>query len=133
MQSIPDKTLPIRISVQGGVGSAVEHQFLLDYYKVDSVGKGEPFLLVPEATSVDDFTLNKLVESREKDIYLSNVSPLGVLFNNLKNSSKEVEKIARIKSGKPGSPCVKKYLALNKEFSEKRALYRLQEISGDKN
>lgn len=118
-QSIPDKTLPMRISVQGGVGSAVEHQFLLDYYKVDSVGWGSPFLLVPEATSVDDFTLNKLVESREKDIYLSNVSPLGVLFNNLKNSSKEVEKIARIKSGKPGSPCVKKYLALNKEFSEK--------------
>ncbi|MFQ5335949.1 MAG: hypothetical protein ACE5DN_07720, partial [Flavobacteriales bacterium] len=47
---IPHKRLPIKISAQGGVGTAVEHRFLLDHYHVDSVGWGTPFLLVPEVT-----------------------------------------------------------------------------------
>lgn len=115
----PKEIMPTRISVQGGVGTAVEHQFLLEYYQVDSVGWGSPFLLVPEATTVDDVTLNKLVVAREQDLILSNVSPLGVQFNNLKNSTMEAEKNVRIKKGKPGSPCVKKFLASNREFSEK--------------
>lgn len=111
--------LPIKITAQGGVGTAEEHQFILEYYQVDSVGWGSPFLLVPEATTVEEITLSKLVSAREEDLYLSNVSPLGIQFNNLKNSTKEEEKNGRIKKGKPGSPCVKKFLALNKEFSEK--------------
>lgn len=111
--------LPVRITAQGGVGTAEEHQFMLDYYQLDSVGWGSPFLLVPEATTVDEITLQKLVLAKEEDLYLSNVSPLGVQFNNLKNSTKEIEKNNRIANNKPGSPCVKKYLAFNKEFSEK--------------
>ncbi|GJQ64387.1 MAG: hypothetical protein SCALA702_34400 [Melioribacteraceae bacterium] len=118
-QPQPNEILPIRISAQGGVGTALEHQFLREYYKVDSVGWGSPFLLVPEATTVDDATLIKLAGAREKDLYLGNVSPLGVQFNNLKNSTMEEEKNARIKEGKPGSPCVKRFLAFNREFSEK--------------
>ncbi|MDH5368263.1 MAG: hypothetical protein OEW67_14885, partial [Cyclobacteriaceae bacterium] len=55
-KTIPDNELPIRVTAQGGVGTSEEHQFLLDHYQVDSVGWGSPFLLVPEATTVDDST-----------------------------------------------------------------------------
>ena len=115
----PKTKLYSKVTAQGGVGTAEEHQLLTDYYQLDSVGWGSPFLLVPEAVTIDDTTLNKLVEAKEEDLHLSNVSPLGVQFNNLKSSTKSEEKISLIEKGKPGSPCVKKYLALNKEFSEK--------------
>ncbi len=118
-RDLPSIVLPLKITTQGGVGTAEEHNFLIDHYQVDSVGWGSPFLLVPEATSVDDKTMNKLAEAKEKDLYLSNVSPLGVPFNNLRGSSKDQEKIAKVKEGKPGSPCVRKFLAMNKEFSDK--------------
>ncbi|HBG69235.1 MAG: hypothetical protein A2W93_04155 [Bacteroidetes bacterium GWF2_43_63] len=107
------ESLPMRITAQGGVGTSEEHDFLLEYYQLDSIGWGTPFLLVPEVTNVDDFTLQKMMEAKEKDLYLSTVSPLGVLFNNLRGNSKEIEQEERIKSGKPGSPCHKKNLALN--------------------
>ncbi|MBT6809002.1 MAG: hypothetical protein HOA52_05910 [Flavobacteriales bacterium] len=55
-------------------------------------------------------------EAKEKDLYLSNVSPLGVPFNNLRNSSKDVEKFQKIEEGKPGSPCPRKFLALSDEY-----------------
>ena len=45
------KPLEIKISVQGGVGTSEEHDFLLSNYNADSVSWGSPFLLVPEATS----------------------------------------------------------------------------------
>ncbi len=84
---IPKEQLPIKITAQGGVGTAEEHEFLIDNYDVDSVGWGSPFLLVPEATSVDKNTLNKLAEAQEDDLYLSHISPLGVPFNNLKGNT----------------------------------------------
>ncbi|MPM07337.1 hypothetical protein SDC9_53643 [bioreactor metagenome] len=111
------ESLPMRITAQGGVGTADEHNFLLEYYQLDSVGWGSPFLLVPEVTNVDEFTLQKLIEAKEKELYLSNISPLGVQFNNLRGNSKEIEQEERIKSGKPGSPCYKKNLALNVDRS----------------
>lgn len=116
---LPTTILPFKITTQGGVGTAEEHQFLIDHYQIDSVGWGSPFLLVPEATTVDTGTMEKLAAAKEKDLYLSNVSPLGVPFNNLRDSSKEMEKHLLINEGKPGSPCVRKYLAMNKEFTEK--------------
>lgn len=115
----PKKILPIKITAQGGVGLAEEHQFLLDHYEIDSVGWGSPFLLVPEATTVDDHTLNQIAAAKEEDLYLSNVSPLGVPFNNLRNSSKGVEKLNLVNQGNPGSSCPKKFLALDREYSEK--------------
>src|SRR5690606_26767458 len=48
---------PIGISVQGGIGTAEEDAMLHDYYGVASTGWGTPFLLVPEATTVDETTL----------------------------------------------------------------------------
>jgi len=89
---IPKTKLPLYISAQGGVGTAEEHQFLIDHYQVDSVGWGTPFLLVPEVTNVDSSTLNKLVECKEEDLYLSNISTLGVPFNTIRGNTKKNEK-----------------------------------------
>jgi len=115
----PTSLLPLKITAQGGVGTQEEHQFLIDYYGIDSVGWGSPFLLVPEATTVDKATLEKLAQATENDLYLSHVSPLGVPFNNLKGNSKDEEKLNKIDSGRPGSPCPKEFLALNNEFSDR--------------
>lgn len=116
---VPPAAPSLKISVQGGVGTSDEHQMLIDRYNVDSVGWGSPFLLVKEATCVDDETRKRLADAREDDLYLSDISPLGVKFNNLRNSSKELERDALFAQGKPGSSCPKRYLALQKEFSEK--------------
>lgn len=114
------KNLPIiKVTAQGGVGTAEEHQFLLDHYQVDSVGWGSPFLLVPEATTVDPITMDKLSKATESDLYLSDISPLGVQFNNLKGNTKDIEKEAIIQKREPGSPCIKKHLAFNTEFTTK--------------
>ena len=108
----------IIFSVQGGIGTTEEDQFLHEYYGMESTGWGTPFLLVPEATTVDDHTLQLLAKAKKEDVVLSNNSPLGVRFHYLKGTSSEVEKINRIKNGNPGSPCTEKHLAFNTEFTE---------------
>jgi len=107
----------IHISIQGGIGTADEDQFLRNHYGVNSTGWGTPFLLVPEATTVDDSTLNLLSRATEQDVFLSKNSPLGIRFHYLKGTSGELEKFERIKKGKPGSPCTEKYLVSNTEFT----------------
>jgi hypothetical protein len=115
----PLKKEPVlKITAQGGVGTAGEHEFLSGYYNLDSVGWGSPFLLVPEATNVDDDTLKKLVAAKQEDYYLSHASPLGVPFNNFRLSSSEEQRKARIEHSRPGSPCYKKFLISNTEFTE---------------
>lgn len=118
-RTIPKTQLQIKITAQGGVGTSEEHEFLIDNYEVDSVGWGSPFLLVPEATTVDKNTFDKLAKAKEDDLYLSHISPLGVAFNNLKGNTKDEEKNALIAKGRPGSICTKKYVGLNTEFTEK--------------
>jgi len=109
---------PIKISVQGGVGTHEEADFLTKYYEVDSTGWGTPFLLCPEATTVDDATLKLLSRAKEEDIMLSKNSPLGVRFNYLRGTSSEKEKLLRISKGRPGSPCTEKHLVSNTEFTK---------------
>ncbi|WBV57536.1 hypothetical protein PFY10_03640 [Chryseobacterium daecheongense] len=109
----------VKITVQGGVGTSEEHDFLLEYYHADSVGWGSPFLLVPEATSVDKVTRDLLARSKENDFYLSTISPLGVPFNTVRGTSNELLKHQKEAHGKYGSSCPKKLLALNKEYSSK--------------
>ena len=109
----------IKITVQGGIGTAQEHKFLLNHYGANSVGWGSPFLLVPETTNVDCETLSQLKNAEEDDYYLSEISPLGVPFNNLRNNSKDREKERFISDGTPGSLCPKDHLALNNEFGER--------------
>lgn len=113
---VPEKPLDLKITVQGGVGTAEEHDFLIDHYNVDSVGWGTPFLLVPEATSVDAETRKLLINAKEKDLYLSHISPLGVPFNTLRGTTNEIFKQRRIDENKAGSSCPKRFLALSKEF-----------------
>lgn len=107
-----------KISAQGGIGTADEDIFLRKYYQLDSTGWGSPFLLVPEATNVDKDTLQQMANAGRDDFYLSNASPLGVLFNNFTGSSIEKQRLHRIAKNRPGSPCTKKYLVSNKEFTE---------------
>ncbi|MFA7273966.1 MAG: hypothetical protein WC044_08855 [Crocinitomicaceae bacterium] len=107
-----------KITVQGGIGTSAENSFLMNQYNLDGTGWGSPFLLVPESTNVDDRTINALVNSKKEDFYLSNSSPLGVPFNNFRNTTSEDQRNERISKGKPGSPCYKKFLSNNTEFTE---------------
>ncbi len=108
----------IRLTVQGGIGTAIENDFLLGYYGADSTGWGSPFLLVPEATDVDEGTLQQLATAKKEDYFLSNASPLGIPFNNFRKSTSEAQRKARIAKGRPGSPCYKKFLSSNTEFTD---------------
>ena len=117
-RAIPHETLNLKITAQGGVATAEEHDFLINHYNLDTVGWGTPFLLVPEATTVDEETRKQLQKAKEEDLYLSNISPLGVPFNSLRNSSKEIEKFQKIEEGKPGSSCPRKFLALSNEYGK---------------
>ncbi|MFV8327249.1 hypothetical protein [Flavobacterium sp. ZS1P14] len=116
---VPEQPLDLKITVQGGVGTSEEHDFLLDHYRVDSVGWGSPFLLVPEATSVDKHTRELLAKAKEEDLYLSHISPLGIPFNTLRGTTNEKFKLKRIEENKAGSSCPKRFLALSKEYDVK--------------
>ncbi len=118
-RSIPEpQVLQTRITVQGGIGTASEDAFLRDHYGVDGTGWGSPFLLVPEATNVDDHTRQQLANAPCEDYYLSNASPLGIPINNFRQSTSEIQRRERVDRGAPGSPCTKKFLRTNNEFSE---------------
>ena len=107
-----------RITVQGGIGNHGELRRLMDDFEVDATGWGSPFLLVPEATCVDEFTSNILAGAGENDLYLSGVSPLGVPFNNVRGSGSEIYTKELIEKDKPGSKCPKGFLVSNTEFTE---------------
>ncbi|HPE82473.1 MAG TPA: hypothetical protein PLV43_02040 [Aequorivita sp.] len=109
---------PIKITVQGGIGTHEEDSLLREFYEVDGTGWGTPFLLCPEATTVDENTLELLCQSKENDIVRSNASPLGVQFNYLRGTTAERERFSRIAKDKPGSPCTEKLLVSNTEFTK---------------
>ena len=107
----------MRVTAQGGVGTAGEMRRLTETYGMDQVGWATPFLLVPEVTLMDEATRARLAAAGEDDLYVSDASPLGVRFNNLRGSSSEVWHRRRLSDGKPGSPCPKGLLAMNSEFT----------------
>jgi len=114
------KPLELLVTAQGGVGTVEEHDFLLNHYNIDRIGWGTPFLLVPEAINIDPDTFNILSEAKEEDLYLSDISPIGVPFNTVKGNTKDVEKEVKIAEGKPGSSCPSQYLKLyNTEFTDR--------------
>ena len=108
----------VGITVQGGITTALENEFLLRYYRVDRTGWGTPFLLVPEVTNVDNAHLEKLLAATDGDVYLSDSSPLGIPFWNLRTSASEEARRQHIREGKPGSPCLKGAARLNTEFTD---------------
>jgi hypothetical protein len=112
-------TLPVKITAQGGIGTVREDRFLMKHYELDGTGWATPFLLCPEATNVDPVTLERLSKATENDLYLSDVSPLGVPFNNLRDSLSDIEKDVRVMKGRPGSACPKGHLVSNTEFTPK--------------
>ena len=129
-----DEVAKPKITVQGGIGNSGEQLRLIEDFEMDATGWGSPFLLVPEATCVDEFTTEKLAAAAEKDLYLSNVSPLGVPFNNIRGSGSEIHTKELIEKGKPGSKCPKGFLISNTEFTENpictaSAQYQILKIS----
>lgn len=114
----PGSPFPVRLTVQGGIGTAGEDRFLREHYRVDGTGWGSPFLLVPEATNLDEGIRERLAVAGQSDFYLSDASPLGVPFNNFRGSASELQARSRAEGGKPGSPCTKKFLVSNTEFTE---------------
>lgn len=109
----------LKITVQGGIGTSEENEFLMKYYNLDGTGWGSPFLLVPESTNVDDKTLDALIKAKREDFYLSNSSPLGVPLNNFRDCTSEIQRLKRIEKNRAGSPCYKKFLSFNTEFTDK--------------
>ncbi len=122
----------IPVTAQGGIGIFGEVQRLMEGYGIDATGWASPFLLVPEATALDSATRQQLAEAKEEDLYLSDVSPLGVVFNNLRNSSSEQWTKKQIDNGKPGSACPKGFLVSNTEFTDKPICTASKEYQGTK-
>ena len=116
---VPDKPLDFRVTVQGGIGTYEEDNMFLKYYNVDGTGWGTPFMLVPEVVNVDDEHLALLSAASNDDVYLSNSSPLGVPFWNLRSSASERKRRQRIENGTPGSACRKGYLKLNTDITDR--------------
>jgi hypothetical protein len=121
-----------RFTVQGGIGTFEEDSFLRRQYDLDGTGWGTPFLLVPEVTNVDDEHLEKLIRAGAGDVYLSDSSPLGVPFWNLRSSASEEARHRRIESGKPGSPCPRGYLKSSTEFTPHAICTASQDFQGRK-
>ena len=122
----------IPVTAQGGIGNFAEVRRLMGPYGIDATGWASPFLLVPEATALDAPTRQALADAKEEDLYLSDVSPLGVVFNNLRNSTSEQWTKRQIDEGKPGSSCPKKYLVSNTEFTDKPICTASKEYQGKK-
>lgn len=108
-----------KFTVQGGIGNFGEAERMRKIYGMDGCGIGSPFLLVPEATLVDDATRKLLAKAGLDEILISRASPLGVPFSNLKTCDAEVERKENIRKNIPGAPCVKGFLQNNTEFSER--------------
>jgi hypothetical protein len=122
VQGIVPPPSPARITAQGGLCAPEDIEKIMSF-GIDGVGVGTPFLLVPQATSVDKETRRLLVAAKPEDVTISHASPLGIPFMNLQTSTaaeicrqKTEEYFASQgeKSGaqelKPGFPCCQHYL-----------------------
>ena len=122
VQMIVPPPKPARITAQGGLCAPEDIEKVMAF-GIDGVGVGTPFLLVPQATSVDKETRRLLVAAKPEDVYISHASPLEISFVNLRTSTAAElcqEKIREYfapqgeKSGapelKPGFPCRQHYL-----------------------
>ncbi len=109
-------TAPL-VTVQGGIGTHGEILRLRNDFGMDLTGVATPFLLVPEVTRVDAQTREILRQAGEDDLYTSDVSPLGVPFNNVRNSGSEQWIKKKAASATPGANCTKGILALNSDYA----------------
>ena len=138
-EPLVDVPLETRITAQGGIGTAAEDRLMLQHYRVDGTGWATPFLLVPEVANLDDAHFQMLSKAADRDVHLSDASPLGIPFWTLRNSASEERRRGRKREGKPGSPCPKGFLVSNTEFTDvpicraSRAFQRrkLEQIAGE--
>jgi len=107
------------ITVQGGIGTYGEACRLREDFGMDLTGWASPFLLVPEVTCVDGPTRELLRRAGENDLYPSEVSPLKILFNNVRKTGLEIWTRKMVEDGNPGSPCPKGFLVSNTEFTDR--------------
>ena len=116
----PEKALSARpvITVQGGIGVHGEDHRLREQFGIDLTGWASPFLLVPEATCVDASTRELLKQAGKEDLYLSDISPLEIPFNNVHKCGSEIYTNKMAAKGTPGSPCAKGFLVSNTEFTK---------------
>ena len=111
-----------RITAQGGLCSPEDVEKIMSL-GIDGVGVGTPFLLVPQATSMDKATRRMLAAATPEDVCISHASPLEIPFVNLRTSTaaelcrKKVEEFFAPESEKsnapelkPGFPCRQHYL-----------------------
>lgn len=122
VQGICPPHVPARITAQGGLCAPEDIEKIMSF-GIDGVGVGTPFLLVPQATSVDKDTRRILAKATVDDVYISHASPLEIPFVNLRTSTAATlcrDKIREYfapqdqKSGalelQPGFPCRQHYL-----------------------
>jgi hypothetical protein len=114
----PDAVPPVRVTVQGGIGTYAEDRLLMDHYAVEGTGWASPFLLCPEVTNVTPRTREALAGASMTDVRLTWGSPLGVPFWSLRTSGSEVAHRQRIAEGRPGSKCPKGLIALDHEYGK---------------
>lgn len=117
----PDSALNNRphITVQGGIGTHGETRRLREDFGIDFTGWATPFLLVPEVTRVDTSTRELLRQASDDSIYVSDVSPLGIPFNNIRKTGSEMLTRKMAEEGMPGSACPKGFLVSNTEFTQR--------------
>jgi hypothetical protein len=60
-----------------------------------------------------------LRQAQGDDLYMSDVSPLGIPFNNVHNTGSEIWTQKKVAEGRPGSACPKHILVSDTEFTEK--------------
>lgn len=116
----PEKALsasPV-ITVQGGIGTNGEDRRLREQFGMDLTGWASPFLLVSETTCIDATTRELLRDAGKEDLYLSDVSPLGIPFNNVHKCGSEIHTNKMVLKDTPGSPCAKGFLISNTEFTK---------------
>jgi hypothetical protein len=114
---VAEGTVAPLVTVQGGIGTHGEILRLRNDFGMDLTGVATPFLLVPEVTRVDANTRDILRQAGEDDLYTSDVSPLGVPFNNVRNSGSEKWIKKKAASSTPGANCTKGILALNSDYA----------------
>ena len=59
-----------------------------------------------------------LTEAKDDNLYLVRIAPQVSPFNSLRGNTKDIEKM-ELAERRPGSPCPRKYLISNTEFTEK--------------